>query len=99
MIKLFILLMLLLTTSKTYCNLTPEELHTIKQRLELYHVHTNLIIEYEQLIHNQEIIIAGLDEEITNELKYNRLRQIRTAIISVISGFIVGSVCGVVISR
>jgi len=99
MIKQFIALILLLTTSKTYCNFTPDELHTIKTRLELYHVHTNLIVEYEQLINNQEIIISGLDEEITNELQYNRLRQIRTVIISVLSGFLVGGVCGVVISR
>ena len=98
--KQFIALIFLLTTSKIYCNdFTPEELHTIKTRLELYHVHTNLIVEYEQLINNQEIIIAGLDEEITNELQYNRLRQIRTVIISVLSGFLVGGVCGVVISR
>ena len=91
MIKQYILLMFLLTILKSYCNdFTHEELTTIKMRLELYPLHTNIIYQQEQEIQNLYDVLDNTYYKDRRKRRIILLTGGSFTVLSFIAGFVVG---------
>jgi len=101
-------LTILLTISAAYCDfnhiprydlsgLSREDLLKIEHRLEIYHHHTNLLLDYEKLIYNQELQLDDLRLSLDGAFIRGRKRTARAGIIAAIGGLVTGFIAGIIV--